>query len=136
MAEAPAFPEAFNLADYYVFSNIEAGRADKTAILFEDQAISYAEVASKVTAVAEGLVAGGLLPEQRVLLCMQDRPEFVYAWFGAIKAGAVVTQVNPLLPVADYSYYLGYVKPQFAFVDEVSIEAFEAARVQSRFLAR
>ena len=125
--------EPFNLADYYVFSNIAAGRGGKTAILFEDQAITYAEVAEKVSAVAARLIADGLLPEQRVLVCMQDRPEFVYAWFGAIKAGAVVTQVNPLLPVADYSYYLGYVKPQFAFVDEASQEAFEAARGNSRF---
>jgi benzoate-CoA ligase len=128
--------DAFNLADYFVFSNVEAGRGAKTAILFEDQAITYAEVAERVTAVAERLVAAGLLPEQRVLVCMQDRPEFVYAWFGAIKAGAVVTQVNPLLPAADYAYYLSYVKPQFAFVDEASVEAFEGARGQSRFLAR
>lgn len=125
--------EPFNLADYYVFSNIAAGRGAKTAILFEDQAIPYAEVADKVSAVAAQLIARGLLPEQRVLLCMQDRPEFVYAWFGALKAGAVVTQVNPLLPVADYSYYLGYVKPQFAFVDEASMEAFGAALAGSRF---
>ncbi|MES2987791.1 MAG: benzoate-CoA ligase family protein [Pseudomonadota bacterium] len=125
--------EPFNLADYYVFSNVEAGRGAKTAILFEDQAITYAEVADKVSAVAAQLIAGGLLPEQRVLLCMQDRPEFVYAWFGALKAGAVVTQVNPLLPVADYSYYLGYVKPQFAFVDEASVAAFGAAHAGSRF---
>jgi len=136
MAEDRSFPETFNLADYYVFSNIAAGRGDKTAILFEGQAITYAQVADKVSAVARRLIAAGLLPEQRVLLCMQDRPEFVYAWFGAIKAGAVVTQVNPLLPPADYGYYLGYVKPQFAFVDEASIEAFEAARAGSRFLPR
>lgn len=135
MADARITGE-FNLADYYVFANVAAGRGGKTAILFEDRAISYAEVADKVAAVAAQLVARGLLPEQRVLLCMQDRPEFVYAWFGAIKAGAVVTQVNPLLPAADYSYYLAYVKPQFAFVDEASLEAFEAARVGSRFLPR
>jgi benzoate-CoA ligase len=128
--------DRFNLADYYVFSNLEAGRGAKTAILFEDRAITYAEVADKVSAVAARLIADGLLPEQRVLLCMQDRPEFVYAWFGAIKAGAVVTQVNPLLPAADYSYYLGYVKPQFAFVDEAGLDAFEAARAGSRFLPR
>jgi benzoate-CoA ligase len=128
--------DRFNLADYFVFSNIEAGRGEKSAILFEDQAITYAEVADRVTAVAGRLVSAGLLPEQRVLVCMQDRPEFVYAWFGAIKAGAVVTQVNPLLPTADYRYYLNYVKPQFAFVDDASFDAFEAARGQSRFLAR
>ncbi len=129
----PQFPDAFNMADTFVFSNIEAGRGAKTAIVFEGRAITYAEVADNVMRVARRLVAGGLLPEQRVLVCTQDRPEFAYAWFGALKAGAVVTQVNPQLPAADYAYYLDYVKPQFAFVDEASAAAFGEAAAQSRF---
>jgi len=128
----PEFPDDFNMADYFVFSNIEAGRGEKTAIYFEGRAICYREVAEKVTRVARNLVAGGLLPEQRVLVCMQDCPEFAYAWFGALKAGAVVTQINPLLPASDYEYYLSYVKPQFAFVDEQSLPEFGKALANSR----
>ena len=128
----PVFPDAFNMADYFVFANVAAGRGSKTAILYEDRAITYDEVAANVTRVADRLIANGLLPEQRVLLCMCDRPEFVYAWFGALKAGAVVTQINPLLPVADYEYYLGYVKPQFAFIDEASKAHFTEAMKASR----
>ncbi|MBA2919622.1 benzoate-CoA ligase family protein [Sphingomonas sp. MAH-20] len=124
----PVFPDDFNMADWF----LATGAADKTAILFEDQAITYAEVREKVDRVARRLVTEGLLPEQRVLVCMRDCPEFAYAWFGAIKAGAVVTQINPLLPEADYSYYLDYVKPQFVFVDEASAVAFGAAAKASR----
>ncbi len=124
----PVFPDAFNMADWFLAS----GAPDKTAILFEDRAISYAEVAANVDRVARRLVSEGLLPEQRVLVCMRDCPEFAYAWFGAIKAGAVVTQINPLLPEADYSYYLDYVKPQFAFMDAASAAAFGTAANQSR----
>jgi benzoate-CoA ligase family protein len=129
----PTFPDTFNMADHFVFSNMEAGRGDKTAILFEGRAITYAEVADKVMRAARQLVSDGLLPEQRVLVCMADRPEFAFAWFGALKAGAVVTQVNPLLPAADYAYYLDYVKPQFAFVDEQSWPQFEKALGASRY---
>ena len=132
----PTFPDAFNMADYFVFSNIEAGRGAKTAIVFEGRSISYAEVADAVMRVARNLIADGLLPEQRVLVCCQDRPEFAYAWFGALKAGAVVTQVNPQLPAADYAYYLDYVKPQFAFVDETSAASFAEAAAASRFPQR
>lgn len=131
--EPPRFPDSFNMADYFVFANIEAGRGDKVAIIFEDQRITYREVADNVMRVARNLVDDGLLPEQRVLVCMQDRPEFVYAWFGAIKAGATVTQINPLLPVEDYEYYLNYVKPQFAFVDEASLANFDAALRKTRY---
>ncbi len=132
----PTFPDSFNMADHFVFANIEAGRGAKTAILFEGRAITYAEVADKVMRVARNLVGDGLLPEQRVLVCMQDRPEFAYAWFGAIKAGAVVTQINPLLPAADYSYYLNYVRPQFAFVNEQSLPEFEKALAETRHCGR
>lgn len=124
----PVFPDEFNMADWF----LSVGDPDKTAILIEDQAISYAEVREKVDRVARRLITEGLLPEQRVLVCMRDCPAFVYAWFGAIKAGAVVTQVNPLLPEADYAYYLDYVKPQFAFVDVAGAQAFGAAAKRSR----
>ncbi|HTQ15496.1 MAG TPA: benzoate-CoA ligase family protein [Rhizomicrobium sp.] len=128
----PVFPDRFNMADYFVFSNIEAGRGGKTAIRFEDAQVSYAEVAARVMRTARRLVGDGLLPEQRVLVCMQDRPEFVYAWFGALKAGAVVTQINPMLPAGDYAYYLDYVKPQFVFLDERSLPEFAKAAKLSR----
>ena len=68
------------MADYFVFSNLEAGRAEKTAIHFEGKRVSYRALADMVMRVATNLVADGLLPEQRVLICMQDRPEFAYAW--------------------------------------------------------
>ncbi len=136
MTDAPSFPDAFNMADYFVFANVEAGRGAKTAIFFEGQSITYAEVADKVMRVARHLVSDGLLPEQRVLVCMQDRPEFAYAWFGALKAGAVVTQINPVLPATDYAYYLEYVKPQFVFVDEQSLPEFDKALVNSRHCGR
>ena len=128
----PVFPDDFNMADYFVFSNVRGGRGDKTAILFEDNAISYGIVADNVLRVARKLISDGLLPEQRVLVCMQDRPEFVYAWFGAIKAGAVATQINPLLTAKDYEYYLSYVRPQFAFVDEQSLSEFAKALQTTR----
>jgi benzoate-CoA ligase family protein len=131
-AELPSLPDAFNMANYFVTANIEAGRADKTAIIYENRRITYREVAIQVDRVASQLVSAGLLPEQRVLVCMRDRPEFAYAWFGAIKAGAVVAQINPLLPASDYAYYLDYVKPQFAFIDAASREAFMDAAAQSR----
>lgn len=131
----PNFPGMFNMADYFVFSNLAAGRGNKAAILFEDREISYAQLAEQVDRVARRLVSEGLLPEQRVLLALRDSPEWIYAWFGAIRAGAVVAQINPLLPEADYRYYLDYVKPQFAFIDGVSAPAFRAAAADGRHCA-
>jgi benzoate-CoA ligase family protein len=132
----PSFPDSFNMADYFVFANITAGRGEDPAILYDDEAISYRMVADNVMRVAKKLVSDGLLPEQRVLLCMQDRPEFAYAWFGAIKAGGVATQINPLLTAEDYEYYLNYVRPQFVFLDEQSLPEFEKVLKHTRHCGR
>ncbi len=133
---ASNFPDSFNMADYFMFSNIEAGRGEKPAILFDGKTITYRTVADAVMRVARKLVSDGLLPEQRVLVCMQDRPEFAYAWFGTIKAGGVVTQINPLLTADDYEYYLNYVRPQFVFLDEQSLPEFEKALKNTRHCGR
>lgn len=133
---APRFPDTFNMADYFVFANVEAGRGENPAILFDGATISHRAVADNVMRVARNLVGDGLLPEQRVLLCMQDRPEFAYAWFGAIKAGGVASQINPLLTADDYEYYLNYVRPQFVFLDEQSLPEFDKALTNTRHCGR
>lgn len=132
----PSFPDNFNMADYFVFTNIDAGRGDRPAILYDGTPIAYRTVADNVLRVAKKLVSDGLLPEQRVLLCMQDRPEFAYAWFGAIKAGGVAGQINPLLTADDYEYYLNYVRPQFVFLDGQSLPEFEKALSNTRYCGR
>ena len=60
--------------------------------------------------------------EERILIVLPDCPQFVWTWFGAARIGSVITMVNPLLPAADYSYYLEYAcwcrrHPSLAFAD-------------------
>lgn len=127
-------PDYFNMADYFVFSNVDAGRGDKTALIFEDRHISYREVAENVAKVSNGLLDFGLQAEQRVLTILHDRPEFAYFWFGAIKAGGVATQINPLLPTADFAYYLNYTKAYAAAVEAESLPNLQPALKEARYL--
>lgn len=127
-------PDYFNMADYFVFSNVEAGRGDKTALIFEDKRISYREVAGNVARVSNGLLDMGLQAEQRVLTILHDRPEFAYFWFGAIKAGGVATQINPLLPTEDFAYYLNYTKAFAAAVEAEALPKLRPALKEARYL--
>ncbi len=127
-------PDYYNMADYFVFSNIDAGRGSKVAILFEDQRITYQQVAANVARVCNGLLEFGLQPEQRVLTILHDRPEFAYFWFGAIKAGGVATQINPLLPTADFAYYLNYTRAVVAAVEAEALPNLAPALKQARYL--
>jgi benzoate-CoA ligase family protein len=106
----PTFPERFNMARYFLDQRIEEGRGDRPAVIDEAGRYSYRDVQVMANRVAHALTARGVGPEDRVLIALTDRVEFAAAFFGVLKAGAVVTMVNPELPEADYEYYLGYTR--------------------------
>ena len=76
MSDIPEFPERFNMASYFVDSNMEAGRGNKVAIHYNDQAVTFKQAYENVNRAGNGLKALGLQPEQRVLTVLHDRPEF------------------------------------------------------------
>jgi len=128
------FPEHFNMADYFLYHNLEEGRADKVCLNFENQAWTYGETARLSNRAGNGLRELGLDIEDRVLIVLPDCPEFVWTWFGAARIGAVITMVNPLLPVADYQYYLEYTRARVAVVHHSLLETFREATVAARYL--
>ncbi|HET9525539.1 MAG TPA: AMP-binding protein, partial [Pyrinomonadaceae bacterium] len=101
-----SFPERFNMADYFLYHNIEEGRENKVCLYYEDRSWTYGEVVRLSNQTGNALRDLSLDIEDRVLIVLPDCPEFVWTWFGAARIGAVITMVNPLLPAADYEYYL------------------------------
>src|SRR5712692_7102376 len=110
------FPERFNMADYFLYHNLEEGRENKVCLYFEDQTFTYAEAARMSNRVGNALRMLGVKIEDRVLIVLPDCPEFVWTWFGAARIGAVITMVNPLLTADDYRYYLEYTRARAAIV--------------------
>ena len=132
-------PERLNMATYFLDSNLEAGRGAKVALVTKDRHGAVAErtfdeVAALANRTGHALRELGVSPEDRVLLAVGDGPEFVGGWFGALKIGAVVTAVNPLLPVEDYGYYLEYTRATVAVCDEDSLPSFTAVLPGARHL--
>jgi benzoate-CoA ligase family protein len=130
----PTFPERFNMADYFLFHNVEEGREDKVCLYFEEQSWTYGEVAKLSNQAGNALRDLDLTLEERVLMVLPDCPEFVWTWFGAARIGAVITMVNPLLPTADYEYYLDYTRARVAVVHHSVLQTFVAATHNSQYL--
>lgn len=121
------FPERFNMADYFLYHNLEEGRANKVCLYFNDSTWTYDEVARMSNRMGNILRELGVEPEHRVLIVLPDCPEFVWTWFGAARIGAVITMVNPLLPATDYQYYLEYTRARVAVIHSSNSETFAAA---------
>jgi benzoate-CoA ligase len=105
-AEALGVPEIFNAAAHFVDRNVTEGRGARIAIECGDARITYADVQEHVNRVGAALRGIGVRAEDRVLLLLLDGPEFVYAFFGAIKIGAVPVPLNTLWKPADYQYVI------------------------------
>src|SRR5258705_9104164 len=128
------FPERFNMADYFLYHNLEEGRENKVCLYFEDKTFTYAEAARMSNRVGNALRMLGVRVEDRVLIVLPDCPEFVWTWFGAARIGAVITMVNPMLPADDYRYYLDYTRARVAVVHESLIKTFAEAAQDATYL--
>ena len=83
-----------------------ARRPEAVALRQRQETISYGELQTRVEAFAEGLLARGLGPSERVAVYLPKRAETVVALFGAAAAGGVLVPVNPLLKPAQVAYIL------------------------------
>jgi len=128
------FPERFNMADYFLYHNLEEGRENKICLYFEDQMFTYGETARMSNRAGNALRKLGLDIEDRVLIVLPDCPEFVWTWFGAARIGAVITMVNPLLPAEDYKYYLDYTRARVAVIHESLLRTFNEAAAEAYYL--
>jgi benzoate-CoA ligase len=100
-------PETFNAAEYFVDRHIAEGRGARIAIEHGDARITYEEVLRNVNRCGHALRERlGVRAEERVLILLHDCPAFVYAFFGAIKIGAVPVPLNTLWKPADYAFVM------------------------------
>jgi long-chain acyl-CoA synthetase len=67
-----------------------------TAILYYGTRLSYAQLSSLTNRFAIGLQKLGIRKGDRVAIALPNIPQYPIAFFGALKAGAVVVPTNPL----------------------------------------
>lgn len=127
-------PRQFNAAEYFVDRNVAEGRGDKTAILYEDEVISYRLLAENVNRTANVLCELGVGMENRVMLLLRDTPEMIYSFYGAIKAGAVPIPTNILMKAPDFLHMLNDSRASVLIVDPIFLPEIEKILDQAVFL--
>jgi len=101
----PELPERYNAAETFIDAH-RGVREDALAIRCRGTSVTYGELAANVDRCGNALRELGVGMEQRVVLLCLDSPAFVYAFFGAIKIGALPVPVNTLLTPHDLRYIL------------------------------
>jgi long-chain acyl-CoA synthetase len=83
-----------------------AARPDAPALLYDGGVMTYAELDRRSDAVAEALHTRGVRSGDRIGLQLPNLPQFPIAYFGVLKAGAVVVPLNVLLKAPEVAYHL------------------------------
>ncbi|MGH7628126.1 MAG: condensation domain-containing protein, partial [Gemmatimonadales bacterium] len=84
---------------------------EATAVIFEDAALTYAQLNARANRLAHGLIARGVGPEQIVALALPRSPELVVAILAVLKAGAAYLPVDPEYPPARIAFMLADAQP-------------------------
>ena len=103
---APAPPDdEFNAASWLVTRHALAtpDRRAITAIELDGsvRTLTYGQLEDAVIRVAAALIASGVRPEERLLLCMGDTPELLTAFLAGLRVGAVPVPVSTMLKPKD-----------------------------------
>ena len=95
---------SFNLATILTETTLAA--PDSPVCRIGGNTTTYRELDDLSGRAAAGLREAGLSPGQVVALQLPNIPQFLVAYFGALKAGLVVLPLNPLLMAPELEYHL------------------------------
>lgn len=118
-------PEEFNVASFFVDRNVAEGKGHRIAIECGDEQVSYRQLQERTNRAGNALRRLGVRREERVLLVLEDRPEFLYCFFGAIKIGAIAVPASTLSKPREYEYIFNDSRAQVAVVEEKILQQFQ-----------
>lgn len=103
-------PREITLPQTTLWTNLEVAALrypDKPAFIYAHQPLSYRELKAQAEALAGWLQQqAGIARGDRVLLYMQNCPQFAAAYYSILRADAVVVPVNPMNRVEELAHYL------------------------------
>jgi fatty-acyl-CoA synthase len=116
----PGLPQQLTLPQTNVFYNAEVSAQrfpNKPFIVFYDTPLSFAEFKDEAERIAGYLQHEcGVKAGDRVLLFMQNSPQWVLAYYGILRANAVVVPVNPMNMTDELRHYVADSGATTAFV--------------------
>jgi len=103
-------PRSMTIPETDLFYNVEVSARrfpDKPYLVFYDTPISFAEFKDEAECIAGFLEHEcGVRKGDRVLLFMQNSPQFVLAYYGILRANAVVVPINPMNLTNELRHYV------------------------------
>jgi long-chain acyl-CoA synthetase len=105
-----------------LFDDIAAKFGRKTALIFYGKKISYRELQESADRFAAALADLGLRKGDTVALFLMNCPQYVIAYFGALKAGAKITPISPVYTSKEVRHQLSDSEAQIVVCEDMLYE--------------
>ncbi|CAM3751081.1 long-chain-fatty-acid--CoA ligase [Aeromicrobium ponti] len=89
-----------------ILQEVTAMYPHNIALSFYGRKMTYGELQKAVYGFAASLQKNGVQKGDRVAIMLPNCPQYVIAYYGALAAGAIVTQVNPMLVEREIEHIL------------------------------
>ncbi len=114
-AAETAYPEA--LCIHQLFEQQVEKTPKATALVYQEQTLSYAELNARANRLAHQLIALGVVPDQPVAICVSRSPVMVVALLAVLKAGGAYVPLDPTYPLERLAYILNDTTPSVVLAD-------------------
>lgn len=92
--------------------------SQKTAIIYQDKAHTYADFNQEVNRIANGLIRDGVKKGDKIAIMMKNSDQFAFIYYGILKAGGVAVPINFRLTSHEVNYILKDSDSIVVFADE------------------
>lgn len=103
---------------------------NKTAIIFYGKKISYQELREKVDRFATALSHLGINKGDRVGLLLLNSPEYIIAFYGTLKVGAIITPISPAYVSSEIKHQLEDSGAEHIICQDILYESVEKTGVK------
>ena len=121
------FKEYINLPDslrgYLDFCLMHS---EKECIVYENERYTYQEVFEKSAQTGNALKKAGIKKGDRVAICMQNNPEYVFSYFGIVGIGAVCVPLNSWWVPSEVIYGLEHSDAKLLIADSKRLQGLES----------
>ena len=131
-AHVPAHLEYPEVPLYELLAESARRHPDLPALRYYMVRMTYGQLWTRVNRCAAALASLGVTKGDRVAIMLPNCPQYVIAYYGALRLGAIVAQVNPLYTPRELAYLLNDSGAETLVVGDALYPAVQAALPEVR----
>ncbi len=127
---APLYPEIVPRSIQSFLDDAAKHFGSRRAVIFNNLTLTYQQLKDRAEVFAASLRDRGLESGDRVAIMMPNLPQTIIAFWGALKAGAIVVMTNPLYMEKELTHHFRDSKPKFLITMDLFWAKIDSLRSQ------